>query len=74
MDLEVHIVCYAEDALLVADKEDDLQRQLHTFHNTAKAYNMKISARKTKCMVISTDPRRCKLIVDGSTLEQVGRN
>ncbi|XP_072159004.1 uncharacterized protein [Bemisia tabaci] len=38
---------------------------------TAKKYNMKVSAAKTKSMVVSRNPIRCKLEVDGKMIEQV---
>ena len=67
----INIICYAADAVLIADSEDGLQRILHAFNLTAKKYNMKVSAVKTKSMVISRSPIRCKLEVDGSMIEQV---
>lgn len=67
----VNVICYADDAVLVADSEDELQRILHVFNLTAKEYNMKVSAKKTKSMVVSRYPIRCKLEVDGSMVEQV---
>lgn len=68
---EIQIVCYADDAMIVAENEDNVQRLLHTFHNTAKDYNMEISIEKTKSVVISKEPRRCKLSIEGKTIEQV---
>lgn len=41
-----------------------MQKQFHIFNITAKKY-MVMSAEKTKCMVISKKPRRCKLEVEG---------
>lgn len=65
------ILCYADDAVLIADNEDDLQRQLKHFDTTASLYNMKISTGKTKCMVVSREPVRCKLEMNGAIIEQV---
>ncbi|CAG9830839.1 unnamed protein product [Diabrotica balteata] len=56
---------------IIADNEDDLQRQLHTFNFTANKLYMRISVEKTKCIVISKEPRRCKLEIDGKIVEQV---
>lgn len=67
----VAIVCYADDAALIAENEDDLQRLLHRFKESAEKYNMTISIEKTKSLVMSKDPIRCKLMVDGRTIEQV---
>lgn len=67
----VNIVCYADDAVLIADSEDGLQRLLHMLNLAAKKYNMKISASKTKSMVFSKRPIRCKLELEGYMIEQV---
>lgn len=65
------ILCYADDAVLIADTEDNLQKLLHNFNITAKQYNMIVSTEKTKCMVISKEPVRCKLEVEGKIIQQV---
>nr|XP_018914636.1 PREDICTED: BTB/POZ domain-containing protein 2-like [Bemisia tabaci] len=62
---------FVDDAVLVASSEDDLQRMLHSFNLTAKTFNMKVSAKKTKRMVTSKNPIRCKLAVDGTAVEQI---
>lgn len=36
----VNIICYANDAVLIANNENDLQRLLHQFHITVKQYYM----------------------------------
>lgn len=69
---DMRILCYADDAVLMAESEDDLQRLLYRFNMTAKELNMKISSSKTKCMVISSpSPIRCKLQVDDNIIEQI---
>lgn len=65
------IVCFADDAALLADTEDGLQWLLQAFKSEAEELNMKISIKKTKSMVISREPRRCKLVVDDNIIEQV---
>lgn len=71
MGTEVKIVCYADDAVLISDNEDDLQRLLFNFEKVAGEYNMRISAEKTKSLTISREPLRCKLAVYGEPIEQV---
>jgi len=68
---EVKVVCYADDAVLFANSEDNLQRLLFNFTNKAKEFNMEVSTGKTKSMVISKDPIRCKLEIDKKIIEQV---
>lgn len=68
---EIKIVCYADDAVLLAESEDDLQRLLFRFKTTAEEFNMRISTEKTKSLTISKEPLRSKLSVDNNTIEQV---
>lgn len=49
----------------------DLQRQLHMYNIVAKRFLMIISPEKTKCMVISKEPKRCKLGLDNKIIEQI---
>lgn len=43
-----HAVCYADEAVLIADSEDNLQRLLHSFNTKAKDLNMLINPENTK--------------------------
>ena len=36
VDSEIKIICYADDAVLLSDNEDDLQRMLFNFNKAAK--------------------------------------
>ncbi|GJQ72505.1 hypothetical protein Trydic_g3576 [Trypoxylus dichotomus] len=58
------ILCFADDAILMADNEDDLERLLYRFQTKAKSLNMQISVEKTESMVIPKSPLdiRSKLI------------
>jgi len=47
-DRKIKLLYYADDAVLMAEKEDDLQKLLYTFNTTAKALRMTISISKTK--------------------------
>ena len=52
---EFKILCSADDAVLIAETEDNLQRMLLEFNQTATKYNMSISIAKTKSVTISKD-------------------
>ncbi|KAI4480031.1 hypothetical protein M0802_014287 [Mischocyttarus mexicanus] len=67
---DFNILCYADDVVLIANSEDNLQRLLHKFNTTSKKFNMIISAEKTKCLTISKEPIRCKLETNGRIIEQ----
>jgi len=48
-----NVVCYADDAVPIADSEDDLQRLIHSFNQSVKQLNMVINTDKTKCLLSS---------------------
>ncbi|XP_056633386.1 uncharacterized protein LOC130442984 [Diorhabda sublineata] len=52
------MVCYGDDAAIIAESENDLQRQLFQFFLVRHQLNMNISINKTKCMTIAKDPLR----------------
>jgi len=68
---EITILCYGDDAVIISENEDELQRLLHQFYLTAKPYNMSIAINKTKSLVVAKEPRRCKLAVNEEIVEQV---
>ena len=66
---EFKILCFADDAVLIAESEDNLQRMLSYFNHTANKYNMSISIPRTKSMTISKEPIRCKLALNDQPIE-----
>jgi len=42
-DKQVKIVCYANDAVIISEAEDNLQRLPHRFGLMAEEYNMSLS-------------------------------
>ena len=46
----VWLVCYADDCILFAQSEEQLQRMLNSFHRICMAFGMEISVSKTKVM------------------------
>ena len=70
-DNELNMVCYADDVVLMANTEDDLQRLLYRFHLSCQKYNMKISVLKSRVLTVSKMPIRCKLELEGKVIEQV---
>ena len=56
------MVCYADDAALVAKKEDDLQRLLYKCSLSWDKFDLKVSPKiKKKSLTVSKEPLRCKL-------------
>jgi hypothetical protein len=67
----IDIVCYADDAVIFAENEADLQSLLHAFNRASQKYNMIISVAKTKSLVFARSPINCNISVDGLLVEQV---
>ncbi|KAJ4451851.1 hypothetical protein ANN_03329 [Periplaneta americana] len=65
-----NIIAYADDVVLMASTEDDLQRFLYHFVKNAEKYNMKVSTEKNKSM-FSKESIRCKLEIEKKMIEQV---
>jgi len=54
---EISILCYADDAVIISENGDELQRLHHQFYLTAKRYNISIAINKTKSLVVAKEPR-----------------
>jgi len=65
------MVCYADDGVILAETENDLQRQTNKFHQPSEKYIMSISIDKTKCMTFSNESGKCKVVIDNKPIEQV---
>lgn len=52
----LNIVCYADNAILMAKNENDLQWLLYRFQIIAEKLNMMTSAKKSDSMAISKEP------------------
>jgi hypothetical protein len=64
----IKIICYADNALLVAEKETDLKGLFFHFETACKKYNTIISTQKSKTMTTAKEPLRCKLFLNGKTI------
>jgi hypothetical protein len=65
-------VRFADDQGMVASSEEGLQTLMNGLTATAKRYDMKINAKKTKAMIISkTDRKEVNIKIDGEKVEQV---
>jgi hypothetical protein len=63
---------FADDQVIVAQNEDELQRAVNNLQVTASEFNMSISTEKTKIMAFAgKEPLRSKICVNGKILEQV---
>jgi hypothetical protein len=69
---KVDTLLFADDQVLVAQSEDDLQRSIYNLHFIAKEYDMEISSDKSKIMFfVGKDHKRSKICIENRSLEQV---
>jgi hypothetical protein len=56
---EVKMLCHADDAVIMMQDEDNLQRLLHRFESMAEEYNMSISVRENR---VTRDSQRTETL------------
>jgi len=67
---EIKIVCYADDAIIITEDKDNLQRlSFFAFKLTAKRFNISIFTQKIQFLIISKELRRSKLLVYNQKIE-----
>ena len=52
--LKIHHVCYAEDILILAENEEDLNRYLNKLSNIGKKYSIEINGKKAKSTLVTS--------------------
>ena len=67
----IDIVCYADDAAIIVESENDLQSQLSQFFQARHQLNANISTNKTNCTANAKESPRCKFVVEDKPVEQV---
>ena len=67
----IHIMCYADDAVLLADSKEQLQNVLFRFDQMAESLNMEISLNKTNSLTISRNYTKCEVQLRATPIEQV---
>jgi len=67
----INVICYADDAVLITDSEENLQTLLLRFDQMAERLSMEISLNKTKSLTISRNYTKCEVELRGTSIEQV---
>jgi len=67
----INIMCYADDAVLIADSEENLQTLLLRFDQKAERLSTEISLNKTKSLTMSRNYTKCEVELKGTSIEQV---
>ena len=68
---EVSIVLFADDVMLLTEREEDMETNLRELKKAMSNWGMKIHWGKTKVMVVSRQEEGCKVCVDGEEIEHV---
>jgi hypothetical protein len=73
-ELIFNTLLFADDQLIIADTEDNLQRAVYLLYSISKEYNLKIATSKTKVFgFVGSDHLRAKIIRNNETLDKVSR-
>ena len=68
----MNTILYADDQILMATSEDDLQTMAHHLNLIARKYKMTISSAKTKSMLMwRNHKQRVKIVINDIIIEQV---
>jgi hypothetical protein len=63
---------FADDQVIIATSEDDLQRAVYSLQNIASNFGMEISTDKAKVMVLlGKEPIRSKIYIENTLIERV---
>ncbi len=71
-DIRIHTLLYADDLVLVAKDQDDLQTQLNTLDSFSKAVKMEVNIDKTKVMVVRKNKQQSRAKNGNKRLWKVG--
>jgi hypothetical protein len=70
----LNTLMFADDQVIFAKSENDLQFATQLFYNTTLAYNLEIFNNKSKVMAFEgKHPRRSKIVIDNKIIEQVSQ-
>jgi len=71
-DFLVNTILYADDQILMATSEEDLQTMPHHLNLIARKYKMTISSTKTKSMAMwGNHTQRLKIVINNNIIEKV---
>jgi tryptophan synthase beta subunit len=69
---QLSTLLFANDQVIIANREDNLQRAAHKLNQIIAEYGLTISVQKTKSMAFRGQyPVRTKIVIDNKIIEQV---
>ena len=69
--VQLKMLSFADDLVIFAETEKDLQKNVNMLNRELKKKGLKINDKKTKTMVVSREPTKHEIKLDGEILEQV---
>jgi len=70
--LKYQQLLFADEQIIIADIEDNLQKAAHKLNQIITEYGLTISVQKTKSVAFKRrDPVRTKIVIDNKIIEQV---
>ena len=69
--VELSECAFADDIVIMANNENDLQTNVTAWNETLNEYGMKINNDKTKVMVIASEQQQTNIQINNTRLEQV---
>ena len=71
----INNIRYADDTVLIAENERDLQNLVNILETESKGKGLELNSRKTEVMVISKKHEipSCKITANGTTLTQINK-
>jgi hypothetical protein len=73
-ELVFNTLLFADNQLIIADTEDNLQRVVYLLYSISKEYNLEIATSKTKVFCfVGTNHLITKIIINIETLDQVSQ-
>ena len=71
MNDKLNELLFADDQVLIATSEEQLQEHMNRLHTTSQIFNMKINIEKTEIMAIAKKERNITISIDNKHLKQV---
>jgi hypothetical protein len=72
MLFQINTLLSADDRVILANSEDNLQRAMHRLNLISKDYNMRIPIDRTKVLALrGKDPIKIKIVINERILDQV---
>ena len=70
-EIVVQLLLFADDLMLVAENNEDVERNLRVLDDVMEKWKMRINWRKTKVLTVKRGSGTCDISVKGEKIEEV---